>query len=320
MKIVVLDGYTLNPGDISWGALCALGEVEVFDRTSPDQVLERSKGARVLLTNKVPLTKAMLEALPDLKYIGVMATGYNVIDIDAATNLGIIVTNIPTYGTNAVAQHTFALLLAMTIHPESHSETVKAGKWSSCLDYCYWDYPLSEIAGKTIGIVGYGRIGQAVGKIAQAFGMKVLAHDNYRNPSFENENMKYVELDELYAESDVISLHCPLFESNRGMINKDSIAKMKDGVKIINTSRGPLVVDEDLAVALNSGKVGAAGLDVLMVEPPKVDNPLFTAKNSIITPHIAWAPQESRMRLMAIAVDNLANYIDGKPINIVNKK
>ncbi len=320
MKIVVLDGYTVNPGDISWKPLYELGEVEVYDRTPLDQIVERAKGATAILLNKAPMTRATLEALPDLKYIGVLATGYNVVDVDAARDLGIAVANVPTYGTNAVSQHAIALLLALMLHVEGHSESVKSGKWSKCLDYCYWDYPLNELAGKTIGIIGFGKIGQAVGRIALALGMKVLANDNHKDASLESDSVRYVELDELYAKSDVISLHCPLFESNKGMINKDSIAKMKDGVKIINTSRGLLVVDQDLADALNSGKVSAAGLDVISVEPPKADNPLLSAKNTVITPHIAGAQKEARTRLIATAIDNLARFKAGSPVNVVNKK
>lgn len=320
MKIVILDGYNMNPGDITWDPIRRFGEVEIFDRTSPDQILERAKDAEIILSNKVAYTKETLEKLPKLRYIGVMATGYNQVDVESATAMGITVTNIPTYGTNAVAQHTFALLLALTIHAESHSEGVKAGKWAKSPDYSYWDYPLTELAGKTLGIIGFGRIGQMVGRIALAFGMRVLAVDNYRNAALETEGLKYADLDELYAKSDVITLHCPLTEANRWMINRESIAMMKDGVKIINTSRGPLVNEQDLYDALNSGKVGAAGLDVLNQEPPAADNPLYNAKNIIITPHIAWAPRESRLRLLAIAEENIEKFLSGKPINVVTKR
>ena len=257
--------------------------------------------------------------MPNVKYIGVLATGYNIVDIEAAKELGITVTNIPTYGTDSVAQMVFAHLLEICHHVAAHSDAVKNGEWTNNVDWCFWKYPLIELAGKTMGIIGYGRIGQAVGRVAQAFGMKVLANDKYPNKDLESDTLKYVELDELLANSDVISLHCPLFEENKGMINKDSIAKMKDGVIIINTSRGPLIVEDDLAEALNSGKVYAAGLDVVSTEPIKADNPLLKAKNIFLTPHIAWAPKESRQRLMDIAVNNLKQFLEGSPVNVVNQ-
>ena len=319
MKIVVLDGYTLNPGDLDWKGLEKNGDVTIYDRTPQDKVIERIGDAQIIFTNKTVLNAELLKQVPSVRYIGVLATGYNVVDVDAAKSLGITVTNIPTYGTAAVSQFAFALLLEICHHVGVHSEAVKNGEWSSCPDFCFWKYPLIELAGKTIGIIGYGRIGQDTGKIAQAFGMKVLAYDEYKNLSLENDTMKYAELDELLASSDVISLHCPLFESTKGIINKNTIAKMKDGVIIINTSRGPLVVEEDLRDALNSGKVAMAGLDVVSTEPIKEDNPLLQAKNCIITPHIAWAPKESRLRLMNIAVDNLDKFLAGNPVNVVNK-
>ncbi|MDK2799263.1 MAG: glycerate dehydrogenase [Clostridiales bacterium] len=319
MKIVVLDGYTLNPGDLSWERLEKLGEVTVYDRTPVDKILERIGDAEVVYTNKTPLTRETFEKAPNIKFVGVLATGYNVVDVEAAKEKGIPVTNIPTYGTTAVAQMAFALLLEVCHHVWAHNEAVKRGDWTNNPDWCFWNYPLIELAGKTMGIIGYGRIGQATGKIAQAFGMNVLAFDEYQNKDLESETMKYVDLDELLAKSDVISLHCPLFPSTEGIINKDTIAKMKDGVIIINTSRGPLIVEKDLAEALNSGKVYAAGLDVVSTEPIKMDNPLLTAKNTILTPHIAWAPKESRARLMNIAVDNLEAFLAGNPVNVVNK-
>lgn len=319
MKIVVLDGYTLNPGDLSWEGLERLGELKVYDRTPEDKILERIGNAEIVFTNKTPLRRETLEKTPSVKYIGVLATGYNVVDTDAAKELGIIVTNIPTYGTAAVAQFTFALLLEICHHVWAHNEAVKKGAWTKCPDFCFWNYPLIELAGKTMGIIGFGRIGQAVATIAQAFGMKVLAHDVYQDKALENENLRYAGLDELLASADVVSLHCPLFESTKGIINKNTIAKMKDGVIIINTSRGPLIVEEDLAEALNSGKVFGAAMDVVSVEPIKADNPLLTAKNCIITPHIAWAPKESRVRLMDIAVKNLEAFLKGEPVNVVNK-
>lgn len=319
MKIVVLDGYTLNPGDISWEGMEALGDVTVYDRTKEDEIVARIGDAEVVYTNKTPITRETLDACPSVKFIGVLATGYNVVDIEAAKEKGIPVSNIPTYGTAAVSQFAIALLLELCHHVGEHSQAVKAGDWSSNPDWCFWNYPLVELAGKTMGIIGFGRIGQDTGKIAQALGMKVLAYDAYQKPELETETCKYADLDTLFAESDVISLHCPLFPSTQGIINKENIAKMKDGVMIINDSRGPLIVEEDLRDALNSGKVAGAAVDVVSTEPIQMDNPLLDAKNCIITPHIAWAPKESRQRLMDIAVDNLKCYAEGKPQNVVNK-
>lgn len=317
MKIVILDGYTENPGDLSWEGFEALGELTVYDRTTADQVIERIKGADAVITNKTPITKEAIESCPTMKYIGVLATGYNVIDTEAAKEKGIPVCNIPTYGTTAVAQMVMALLLEVCHHVAAHSAAVKAGDWSNNADWCFWNYPLIELAGKTMGIIGFGRIGQATGNLAKAFGMKVIAYDEHPN-DFGREIAEYVTLDELLAKSDVISLHCPLFESTKGIINKDTIKKMKDGVIIINTSRGPLVVEEDLANGLRSGKVYAAALDVVSTEPILEDNPLLGCYNSIITPHIAWAPKESRQRLMDIAVDNLHSFMEGNTVNRVN--
>lgn len=318
MKIVVLDGYTLNPGDLSWEDLKKLGDLTVYDRTPNDKIIERIGNAEIVFTNKVPITREVLEKT-NIKYIGVLATGYDVVDINAAKEKGIPVTNILTYGTASVAQMVFAYILEICHHVAAHSEAVKAGEWTNNPDWCFWKYPLIELADKNMGVIGYGRIGQAVGKIAQAFGMKVLAHDKYQNKDLESETMKYVDLDELLKNSDVISLHCPLTEENKGIINKSTIAKMKDSVIIINTARGQLIVEEDLAEALNQGKVYAAGLDVVSKEPIKEDNPLLKAKNIFITPHIAWAPKESRQRLMDIAVDNLRAFLEGRPVNAVNK-
>lgn len=324
MKIVVLDGYTLNPGDLSWEALEEIGDLTVYDRTSydlkgQDKIIERVGDAEIVFTNKTPLTREALDKMPNLKFIGVLATGYNVVDVEAAKEKGIIVSNIPTYGTAAVAQMTFALLLEMCHHVWHHSEEVKKGAWTNNQDWCFWNYPLIELAGKSMGIIGFGRIGQDVGKIAQAFGMKVLAYDSYQNKELISDTLKYVELDELLAESDVISLHCPLFESTEGIINKNTISKMKDSAMLINTSRGPLIVEGDLAEALNSGKIAGAAIDVVSTEPIKSDNPLLEAKNIIITPHISWAPKESRKRLMDIAVSNLQEFLAGNPVNVVNR-
>lgn len=319
MKIVVLDGYTLNPGDISWEGLEALGEVTVYDRTKPEEVVERIGDAEVVYTNKTPITRDTLDQCGNIRFIGVLATGYNIIDIEASKEKGIPVSNIPTYGTAAVSQFAIALLLELCHHIGEHSDAVKNGEWTSNPDWCFWKHPLVELAGKTMGIIGFGRIGQDTGKIAQALGMKVLAFDAYKRPELESETCRYADLDTLLAESDVISLHCPLFPDTEGIINKDTIAKMKTGVMIINDSRGPLIVEEDLRDALNSGKVAGAALDVVSTEPIKMDNPLLSAKNVILTPHIAWAPKESRQRLMDIAVENLQCFVDGAPQNVVNK-
>jgi len=319
MKIVILDGYTLNPGDLSWEELEKLGELTVYDRTPEDKILERIGNAEIIYTNKIPLNREILYKASNIKWIGVLATGYDVVDVEAAKERGIPVTNVPNYGTTSVSQMVFALLLEICHHVWEHSEAVKRGEWTNNTDWCFWKYPLIELAGKTIGIIGYGRIGQATGKIAQAMGMKVLAYDQYVNRELESETMKYASLDELFRESDVISLHCPLSESTRGIINKETIAKMKDGVIIINTARGSLVIEQDLADALNSGKVYAAGIDVVSIEPIKMDNPLLKAKNVILTPHIAWAPKESRQRLMDIAINNLKSFLSGKLVNVVNQ-
>ena len=317
MKIVILDGYTENPGDLSWGGFEALGSVTVYDRTPADQILARAKGAEIVLTNKTPLSAQTLAALaPELQYIGVLATGYNVVDIAAARAQGIPVCNIPTYGTTAVAQFVMALLLELCHHVGDHSRSVKAGDWSRCPDFCYWNSPLIELAGKTFGVIGYGRIGRATARLAAAFGMEILAYDAHATGM--DEVARLVSLDELLERSDVISLHCPLFESNRGMINRASIARMKDGVLLINTSRGPLIDEAALAEALHTGKVAGAGLDVLETEPARPDNPLLTEPNCLITPHIAWAPKESRQRLMDIAVENLQAWLKGNPQNVVN--
>ena len=318
MKIVVLDGYTENPGDLSWDELGKFGELTVYDRTKAEDVVARIGDAEVVYTNKTPITRETLDACPNVKFISVLATGYNVIDVDAARERGIPVTNIPTYGTDAVSQFAIALLLEMCHHVGEHSEAVKNGEWTNNEDWTFWKHPLIELAGKTMGIIGFGRIGQGTGRIAQALGMKVVAYDAHKRPELVTDTCRYVELDELFSESDFISLHCPLFKETEGIINKDNIAKMKDGVKIINTSRGPLIVEEDLKNALNSGKVSGAGVDVVSTEPIKADNPLLQAKNIYITPHIAWAPKESRQRLMDIAVDNLRAYAEGSPINMVN--
>lgn len=316
-KIVVLDGYTENPGDLSWDDLGQLGALTVYDRSMPDQVIERIGDAAYIFTNKTVISKAVLDACPNLEFIGVLATGYNVVDIQAAKEKGIVVSNIPTYGTAAVSQYVFALLLEVCHHVGHHSKAVHEGRWHNNPDWCFWDYPLIELAGQTMGIIGFGRIGQSTARIAKALGMKVLAFDEYPNDS-GRELADYVSLDDLYARSDVISLHVPLFPSTERMINRSSIEKMKSGVIIINTSRGPLVDESDMTEALKSGRVYYFATDVVASEPISNDNPLLSAPNCLITPHIAWAPRASRQRLMDIAVDNLRQFQLGRAINIVN--
>lgn len=319
MKIVVLDGYTLNPGDLSWDGFKSIGDIEVYNRTPAEKVIQRSQGAEIVLTNKTPLTEEFFNNMPNLKYVGVLATGYNVVDINAASKKNVVVTNIPTYGTKSVAQMVFALLLELLHHVQKHNDAVKEGAWSEGPDFCFWNYPLVELADKTMGIIGFGRIGQQVAKIAEAFGMKIIAYNPRRKDQSNLSNFRWVDLSELLSESDVVSLHCPLFEETKGIINKDSLVKMKKTAILINTSRGPLVVEQDLADALNNGVIAGAGLDVLSVEPPSKDNPLIFANNCIITPHIAWATKEARVRLMDIAIDNLNAFLAGKPVNVVNK-
>ena len=317
MKIVVLDGYTENPGDLSWGGFEAIGETVVYDRTPEDQIVERIGDAEIVILNKTPITRATLEACPGIKYIGVLATGYNVVDTDAARERGIPVCNIPSYGTASVGQFAIALLLEICHHIGAHSDSVHNGDWERSADWCYWNHPLIELDGKTMGIIGFGRIGQATGRIAKALGMKVVAYDAH--PSDAGRALAdYVELDTLLATSDVIALHCPLFPETQGIIDRAAIAKMKDGVIILNNSRGPLIVEQDLADALDSGKVAAAGLDVVSTEPIRGDNPLLKAKNCIITPHISWAAREPRQRIMDMAVENLEAFLGGGAVNVVN--
>ena len=319
MKIVILDGYTENPGDLSWDRLAALGELTVYDRTPYDEaeIIKRIGDADVVFTNKTPVSRATMDACTNIKYISVLATGYNIVDVKAAREKGIGVSNVPAYGTAAVGQFAIALLLEICHHVAHHSDEVHKGRWEHNADWCFWDYPLIELDGKTMGIIGFGRIGQTTGRIAKAMGMKVLAYS--RSVREEGKDIaEYVSLDRLLAESDVIALHCPLFPETDKIINKDTIAKMKDGVIIINNSRGQLINEQDLADALNSGKVAAAGLDVVSTEPIKGDNPLLGAKNCLITPHISWAPKEARERIMDVSVNNLRAYMDGAPINLVN--
>jgi glycerate dehydrogenase len=317
MKIVVLDGYCLNPGDLNWDALRTLGDVELHDRTPASEAETRARGAAAVFTNKTPLPAAVLERLSDLRYIGVLATGYNIVDVAAAARLGITVTNIPTYGTASVAQFVFALLLELCHNVKLHSDAVRAGEWSRNPDWSFWKAPLMELAGKTMGIVGFGRIGRAVGRVADAFGMRVLANDTYQGDSPTWQGFRWASLEEVLRESDVVSLHSPLFPETKGMVNARTLAMMKPGAFLINTSRGPLVVDQDLADALNAGRLAGAAVDVLSAEPPSESNPLLSARNCLVTPHIAWATREARSRLMSLAIQNLTAFLDGKPQNVI---
>ena len=318
MKIVVLDGYGLNPGDLSWESMQALGELEVFDRTSPAELHQRASDAEALITNKTIISAEDMKALPQLKYIGVLATGYNVVDVEAAKAYGIVVTNIPAYSTRSVAQMVFAHLLNITQRVGHYAEENNKGRWTNNADFCYWDTPLVELDGKKIGIIGYGNIGQAVAAIATALGMKVYVYSS--KPQFLlPQGVQRMSIDEIFQECDVVSLHCPLTDETNGMVNSTRLNSMKSSAILINTGRGPLVNEQDLADALNNGVIAAAGLDVLSTEPPRKDNPLLTAKNCFITPHIAWATKEARIRLMNIAVNNLKSYIGGSIINNVAK-
>ena len=316
MKIIVLDGYGLNPGDLTWKGFEELGELTVYDRTSPSELLERAAGAEALVTNKTLITSENMDALPDLKYIGVLATGYNVVDIDAAKARGIVVTNIPAYSTASVAQMVFAHILNITQRVGYYADENKQGRWTKNADFCYWDTHLVELQGKKMGIVGFGNIGQATARIAQAFGMEVCVYSS--KPQFAlPSGIKKMELDELFGECDVVSLHCPLTPDTKEMVNAERLNKMKPDAILINTGRGPLINEQDLADALNEGKIAAAGLDVLSVEPSVEGNPLLDARNCFITPHIAWATLEARTRLMDIAVQNLKSYQKGQIVNNV---
>ncbi|RAK12681.1 glycerate dehydrogenase [Halanaerobium saccharolyticum] len=323
MKIVVLDGYALNPGDLSWEGIKDLGDVEIYERTPEAKILERARGAEILLTNKTPLSRETIEALPELEYIGVLATGYNVIDTEAAAENEVVVTNVPTYGTNTVAQFVMALLLETAHHVGEHNRAVKNGGWTEADDFCFWNYPLMELQDKCLGIVGFGSIGQRTAELALAFGMKVIVYDRspekkIKDPEILTEKIEFVDLLDLYRRSEVISLHCPLTESTEGMINQATIAQMKEGVIIINTARGGLIVEPDLAAALEAGKVKTAAVDVLSTEPPAASNPLLNSDKTIVTPHIAWASREARQRLMETVVDNLNSYLAGNVINQIN--
>jgi glycerate dehydrogenase len=316
MNITILDGFTLNPGDLSWDALSALGSLKVHERTARELITERAAGADILLTNKAPLTRETIAALPELKYIGVLATGYNVVDTAAARERGIPVTNVPGYGTAAVAQHVFALLLELTQHTGLHSASARAGDWARSADWCYWRTPLVELAGLTMGIVGYGAIGRAVARIAQAFGMNVIA--STRTPRAAEEGVDFVTTDELFRCADAVSLHCPLTTDTQGLVNAARLATMKPGAFLINTGRGPLIVEAELAAALRNGTIAGAAVDVLSTEPPAADNPLLTAPNCLVTPHIAWASKAARQRLLKSVEENIRAFLAGAPVNVVN--
>ena len=321
MKIVVLDGYTENPGDLSWEPLERLGDLTVYDRTSYTEsplIAERIGDAEIAVINKTPISRATLEKCPNLKLIAILATGYNVVDTMAAREMGVLVANVPTYGTQIVGQYAVGLLLEICSHYAHHDQAVKEGRWADNTDWCFWDYPMIELYGKTAGIIGLGRIGQATARILDAMNMKVLAYDKIHSKAGA-ELAAYTDLDTLLAQSDVIFLHCPLFPDTEGMINKNTIARMKDGVILINNSRGQLIVEQDLADALNSGKGYAAGLDVVSTEPIRPDNPLLSARNCLITPHISWAAQAARQRIMDTTEGNIRSFINGTPVNIVNK-
>ncbi len=318
MKIVVLDGYTTNPGDLSWEGLKSFGECVIYERTSVEQIYERIGDAEIVFTNKTPLNSDIFNAKKQLKFVCVLATGFNVVDVDSASEHGVIVTNIPAYSTVSVAQLVFALLLEMCHHVAYHSKTVFDGKWSNCRDFCYWDYPLIELAGKTFGIIGYGRIGSEVASIAGAFGMQVIAFNKDKRGISEDGKVKLCRLDEVLATSDILSLHCPLTDATTGLIDTNTLSKMKDGAILINTARGPLINERNVREALESGKLAGFAADVLSAEPPKEGSPLIGAPNCFITPHFGWAPKASRERLLNIAQNNLKCYLEGNPVNVVN--
>lgn len=317
MRIVILDGYAVNPGDLSWESLASQGELTVYDRTPAQEAARRIGDAEVIFTNKTPVTAQTIAECSGLRFIGVLATGYNVVDVEAAKKRGVPVSNVPDYSTASVAQLTFALLLALCHHAEEHGRSVRAGDWTRCPDYCYWNYPLVELAGKTLGIVGYGRIGRAVARIGRAFGMEALAAGP-RAAHSAGEGVRAVALDELWPRSDVVSLHCPLTEATRGIVRRETLARMKDGAMLVNTSRGQLVVEEDVRDALVSGKLHGYAADVASTEPIGADNPLLTAPRALLTPHIAWAPREARARLIEASAENLRAYLAGAPVHVVN--
>jgi glycerate dehydrogenase len=318
MKIVLLDAYTANPGDVSWAPFEALGDCSIHDRTPVAETVARAKGAKAIITNKAVLNREIIEALPDLEYIGVLATGYNVVDLQAATERGITVTNVPGYSTPAVAQLVFSLLLDLAGHAAHHGKQVRDGRWVSCPDFCFWDHPIIELQGRTMGLIGFGDIGSAVARIAMAFGMRVIAaRRTWALPP--PEGVTPVSIDEVFRQSDAISLHCPLNDDTREIVNEQTLGLMKPTAFLINTARGPLVDEAALAAALNMGQIAGAGLDVLSAEPPKPSNPLLCARNCLITPHIGWASREARVRLIQMAADNLRAFLEGNPTNVVNR-
>jgi glycerate dehydrogenase len=318
MKIVILDGHAINPGDLSWDALKNLGTLEIFDRTAENEIVSRAREAEALLTTKAPLSAPTLRQLRKLRYVGAMFTGYDEIDLKAAHERNVVVTNVPTYGTASVAQLVFALLLELCHHVALHSAATHAGEWSRCPDFSFWKTPLIELQDKTFGVVGFGRIGRHVAEIAVAMGMRVIAADASRKDAPKWPGFRWCDIDELLSAADVVSLHCPLLPQTRGMINASSLSKMKSGSFLINTSRGPLIIEQDLAVALDEGRLAGAAVDVLSSEPPSLDNPLLHAKNCIVTPHIAWATKEARTRLIATVVSNLRAFLEGHPVNVVD--
>ncbi|MBQ7255778.1 MAG: D-2-hydroxyacid dehydrogenase [Oscillospiraceae bacterium] len=315
MKIVILDGYAANPGDLSWEAITSQGDLTVYERTAPEDVIARIGDAEAIYTNKTVISEAVMDACPNLKLISVLATGYNVVDLAAASAHGITVCNVPAYSTRDVAQLTFALLLEICHHVGHHAETVREGRWTSCKDFCYWDYAPIALYGKTLGIIGFGQTGQAVAKLAKAFGMNVLVNTRTIRDCPE---VTFCDLDTLLAQSDVVTLHCPLTEKTERIIRKETIAKMKDGAILLNTGRGPLLDEQDVAEALRSGKLSAHGADVVSKEPISADNPLLTAPNCYLTPHIAWATKDARTRLLAVSAENLRQFLLGTPQNVVN--
>lgn len=318
MKIVVLDGYALNPGDLSWSAFEKFGELVVYDRTPTHKVIERAAGASIIFTNKTLITADTIHKLPLLKFIGVLATGYNVVAINAAKANNIVVSNVPGYGSASVAQATFALLLGLCHRVQRHSDLVFDGKWSRAPDFCFWEYPQVELSGKTMGIIGFGSIGQKVAAIATSFGMHIIANSRTQSDQSHRKNFKWATIPELLTQADVVSIHCPLFPETEGLINKKSLALMKPSAFLLNTSRGPIIVENDLAEALNNHVIAGAGIDVLSVEPPTKNNPLFKAKHCLITPHIAWATKEARSRLMNVSVTNVSSFLKGTPENVVS--
>ncbi|MGN0544274.1 MAG: D-2-hydroxyacid dehydrogenase [Acutalibacteraceae bacterium] len=319
MKIVILDGFTTNPGDLSWDFLSSFGTYTVYDRTPKDKVVERARGCDIIITNKTPIDSEAIAALPELKFIALLSTGFNVVDVDFARERGIPVSNVPCYSTSAVAQLVFAFILEHTNRVALHSEAVHAGEWSSCPNFCFWKSPLTELQGKTIGIIGYGKIGRAVAKIAKAFGMDIIANSRSAKAGDSDGAVRFTDIDELLGESDFVTLHCPLTPQTTGLVNAGFIEKMKPTAFLINTSRGPVIDEKALANALRSGRIAGAGVDVLSTEPPEPDNPLFGCENCLITPHVAWAGFETRKRLIGIVEENLRAFVSGEPINVVNK-